>query len=143
MYPRDAQHRSHQERRQFTISYWGRISRTRDVTYQGSWLQSLEKLRGLYGDLQRGVLLGRCVVKSHAFHKRTSEERSLTHLLHSGRPPGYSSSILGFRLHGKKSGLLHIFRDTFQRRQWHPPPVLLPGKSHGWRSLVGCSPWGR
>ena len=22
-------------------------------------------------------------------------------------------------------------------------PVLLPGKSHGWRSLVGCSPWGR
>ena len=24
--------------------------------------------------------------------------------------------------------------------QWHPTPVLLPGKSHGWRSLVGCSP---
>ena len=31
----------------------------------------------------------------------------------------------------------------FWRRQWHPTPVLLPGKSHGWRSLVGCSPWGR
>ena len=30
-----------------------------------------------------------------------------------------------------------------QRRQWHPTPVLLPGKSHGWRSLVGYSPWGR
>ena len=28
------------------------------------------------------------------------------------------------------------------RRQWHPTPVLSPGKSHGWRSLVGCSPWG-
>ena len=27
-------------------------------------------------------------------------------------------------------------------RQWHPTPVLLPGKSHGRRSLVGCSPWG-
>ena len=26
---------------------------------------------------------------------------------------------------------------------WQPTPVLLPGKSHGWRSLVGCSPWGR
>ena len=25
-----------------------------------------------------------------------------------------------------------------RRRQWHPTPVLLPGKSHGWRSLVGC-----
>ena len=30
-----------------------------------------------------------------------------------------------------------------QRRQWHPTPVLLPGKSHGRRSLVGCSLWGR
>ena len=29
------------------------------------------------------------------------------------------------------------------RRQWHPTPVLLPGNSHGRRSLVGCSPWGR
>ena len=28
-------------------------------------------------------------------------------------------------------------------RQWHPTPVLLPGRSHGLRSLVGCSPWGR
>ena len=31
----------------------------------------------------------------------------------------------------------------FWRRQWHPTPVLLPGKSLGWKSLVGCSPWGR
>ena len=29
-----------------------------------------------------------------------------------------------------------------RRRQWHPTPVFLPGKSHGQRSLVGCSPWG-
>ena len=36
---------------------------------------------------------------------------------------------------------LPIIRE--QRRQWHPTPVLLPGKSHGRRSLVGCSPWGR
>ena len=31
----------------------------------------------------------------------------------------------------------------FRRRQWQPTLVLLPGKFHGWRSLVGCSPWGR
>ena len=30
-----------------------------------------------------------------------------------------------------------------RRRQWQPTPVVLPGKSHGQRSLVGCSPWGR
>ena len=33
--------------------------------------------------------------------------------------------------------------DYCRRRRWHPTPVLLPGKSHGGRSLVGCSPWGR
>ena len=30
----------------------------------------------------------------------------------------------------------------FCRRQWHPTPALLPGKCHGWRNLVGYSPWG-
>ena len=39
---------------------------------------------------------------------------------------------------GTERGLPHC-----RRRQWHPTPVLLPGKSHGQRSLVGCSPWGR
>ena len=29
------------------------------------------------------------------------------------------------------------------RRQWQHTPVVLPVKSHGWRSLVGCIPWGR
>ena len=29
------------------------------------------------------------------------------------------------------------------RRKWQPTPVFLPGKSHGWRSLVGYSLWGR
>ena len=29
------------------------------------------------------------------------------------------------------------------RRKWQSTPVLLPGKSHGWRSLVGYSPWDR
>ena len=40
------------------------------------------------------------------------------------------------------------FRNSYNcdhdwRRQWHPTPVLLPGKSHGRKSMVGCSPWGR
>ena len=40
------------------------------------------------------------------------------------------------------SGLL-LTSPLDQRRQWQPTPVRLPGKSHGWRSVVGCSPWGR
>ena len=34
-------------------------------------------------------------------------------------------------------------RKILWRREWQPTLVLLPGKSLGWRSLVGYSPWGR
>ena len=34
-------------------------------------------------------------------------------------------------------------RKILWRRKWQRTPVLLPGKSHGQRSLVGYSPWGR
>ena len=48
---------------------------------------------------------------------------------------------------GDKSSLhfsiISMYYVIIWRSQWHPTPVLLPGKSHGWRSLVGCSPWGR
>ena len=42
-----------------------------------------------------------------------------------------------------RSLFLGLARKCVGRRQWHPTPVLLSGKSHWWRSLVGCSPWGR
>ena len=46
----------------------------------------------------------------------------------------------------RQSKRLFLFRKVYslfdRRRQWHPTPVLLPGKSHGRRSLVGCSPGG-
>ena len=45
--------------------------------------------------------------------------------------------------HQKTNQQIINVRENMGKRQWHPTPVLLPGKSHGWRSLVGCSPWGR
>ena len=62
------------------------------------------------------------------------------------------------RSHMWRVSLKHFLQKTFagfrtcsvyyiierrRRRRWHPTPVLLSGKSHGWRSLVGCSPWAR
>ena len=37
---------------------------------------------------------------------------------------------------------LDRFIPRYWRRKWQPTLVLLPVKSHGWRSLVGYSPWG-
>ena len=55
------------------------------------------------------------------------------------------NSDKGFKLRliGKPTQKKKVFARPYNwRRWWHPTPVLLPGESHGWRSLVGCSPWG-
>ena len=41
-----------------------------------------------------------------------------------------------------RSDLISVLKIHW-RSKWQPTPVLLPGKSHGQRSLVGYSPWGR
>ena len=67
---------------------------------------------------------GKCLLKAH-------NENSTT------------APMLGRRAITTKDLGLILGRGTKQRRQWQPTPVLLPGKFHGRRSLVGCSPWGR
>ena len=53
------------------------------------------------------------------------------------------SRIQGYHYHLSKFHIYALVYCIGQRRQWHPTPVLLPGKSHRRRSLVGYSPWGR
>ena len=64
----------------------------------------------------------------------------------SGLPfPSLRASLAsagGFFTIAPPGNRLCISKGYLWRRQWHPTPALLPGKSHGWRSLVGCSPWG-
>ena len=47
----------------------------------------------------------------------------------------YSSGFLCVSSH-----YLILPRVSSREGNGNPTPVLLPGKSHGWRSLVGCSP---
>ena len=54
----------------------------------------------------------------------------------SGKEPAYQC-----RRH-KRHRFSPWVRKMPWRREWQPTPIFLPGKSHGQRSLVGCSPWG-
>ena len=80
----------------------------------------------------------------------SSKERDIYNLFippaHLNREPGSpsdSSRVFSLFIYSFSKYLLTTYYVPRWRRQWHPTPVLLPGKSLGWRSLVGCSPWGR
>ena len=75
---------------------------------------------------------GREATEYCSFHNVHLRACSMCHLL-------FSSKVLCNPIIGTAFG---PSLSMGQRRQWHPIPVLLPGKSHGWRSLVDCSPWG-
>ena len=67
--------------------------------------------------------------------------QSITHSIGSGTVTLVTVLIIIFVVYHCLS--IRLVNAKQQRRQWHPTPVLLSGKSHGQRSLVGCSPWGR
>ena len=55
---------------------------------------------------------------------------------------GAGMSLVRERGKQLRHGVRNNYSTYCWRRHWYPTPVLLPGKSHGWRSLEGCSPWG-
>ena len=57
--------------------------------------------------------------------------------------PGRLQSMWSLRVGHDWATSLSLSTFMHWRRTWQPTPVFLPGESHGWRSLVGCSPWGR
>ena len=93
----------------------------------------------------------------YAFHFRSPNASIQVLLLLIGYHSSYSVFILNFHWHWEGMWLVnrrefhdevcnsHMTTTQFSsgRRHWHPTPVLLPGKFHGQRNLVGCSPWGR
>ena len=66
----------------------------------------------------------------------------IVQLSHSYITTGKPTDLTRWTFVGKVMALLFnmLSRVVIWRRQWHPTPVLLPGKFHGQRSLVGCSP---
>ena len=96
-------------------------ARTRQETSAGS-----ERRELVLGATLKGPSPGCCWFESAPFRATGS---GAPFLPVSGDPP-------------PKQGRIANPPSSTRRRQWQPTPVLLPGKSHGQRSLVGCRLWG-
>ena len=87
------------------------------------------------------VVLWTCYFLSAGKHFIWQAPNYLPSLRSNGAPP--HAPHQAFPAFLKQIYITECLAIIIQRRQWHPTPVLLPGKSHGQRSLVGFSPWGR
>ena len=77
--------------------------------------------------------------------KRSQVPACLTHTPLRAWEPGHTSCLMIICTcrYVDKDRYFKYISIFDERRQRHPTPVLLPWKPHGWRRLVGCSPWGR
>ena len=78
--------------------------------------------------------------ENNQFHRSREHNRGCQWL--RGRDGDSNGTPLQYPTHDWAASL-SLFTFIHWRRKWQPTPVFLPGESHGRRSLVGCSPWGR
>ena len=114
----------------------GRLPLTQAGT---GWVQNGHKLLGGQSAHQGGhQLLSPATVELHVAQLCKGQGSCVTGP--PTGPPGHpASQSPGTKMPQESPSL----RGGPRRRQWHPTPVLLLGKSHGRRSLLGCNPWGR
>ena len=98
------------------------VAKESDMT---SWLYNNNKILG--GKVEGMILLGKVIWEIFT---------EVINLLEQGFLSG-SNGLSG----NSQCNIMMTSMSFVQRRQWHPTPVLLPGKFHGRRSLVGYSPW--
>ena len=124
-----------------------------NLACQGGWDLTISNGRQV---CQRGHCEHFMLLKPIPIHSSMSVSLSLLFICHSFSPhifieilprnsPITEDTAIGQSFPLKEQSLLRVTVDKLYIciRRWHPTPVLLPGKSHRRRSLVGCSPWGR
>ena len=110
--------------------------RTWGASLKGSGRIVNTKLLGIWRTTKMSALM-RKVEKAMGTHFST-----LAWKIPWTKEPGRLQSMESWRVRHDRATSLSLFTFMHWRRKWQPTPSFLPGKSHAWRSPVGCSPWG-
>ena len=109
-------------------------------------LQAQKECQELNQHLQRQLNQPQEVLHEKEAEAATCKQTVVSHCSPSREPQTWRS-LPGSCGDQDRSGNCVLFITTkvweLANSLWHPTPVVLPGKPHGRRSLVGCSPWGR
>ena len=100
--------------------------------------QRLKRLPGMWETWVRSLGREDPLEKEMATHSSTLAWR-----IPWREEPGRLQSMGSLRVRHDWTTSLSLFSFMHWRRKWQPTPVLMPGESHGGKSLVGYSPWGR
>ena len=117
-----------------------------DVLGMGVWVTSGRgpAASALHTPAQAHCHFHQCISNFSALGEWNSCTVLLVHLFQTDSPRTTLANLVkGNRRKLAGVGGVQVRGQKMMPPQWHPTPVLLPGKSHGWRSLVGCSRWGR
>ena len=122
-------------RSKLSWSQWVSDKPPRRLVLRNAYANACKESRLAPGWVNQGRYTDKCII-----HQRISLQRSLLGLVemrHGLSKAGCFLTMTAFN-NDPVSTLIGLPRWW----QWHPTPVLLPVKSQGRRSLVGCSPWG-
>ena len=109
----------------------GNSSEQAEPQFLPSWSLQFSREADAKETQAEAIVCGFCVCREELKGVLFFSFSSMKGLCSTFQPPG-----------GDHTKLIKAIPKSPRRRQWHPTPVLLPGKSHGQRSLVVCSPLG-
>ena len=101
--------------------------------------KDVNKIKTLIGGLWDNY----CVVEYSKEKAMAPHSSALAWQIPLMEEPGGLQSMGFLGVGHDKATSLSLFTFTHWKRKWQPTPVLLPGESQGWGSLVGCRLWGR